>query len=139
MIESEGITENADPWRTDVAARIMKQVGMEKVMFEAADPPVFEWYIKNYGIDVNLFIDHSQIVQLECLRRGIWGTKSTFDGPPRHDRGSCRGYDARPPEGFEARLNQTLRHVARPLRLATGAGCAKKAGSYSTPAGDATI
>ncbi|MEM9420884.1 MAG: phosphosulfolactate synthase [Pseudomonadota bacterium] len=78
MIESEGITENADPWRTDVAAKIMKQVGMENVMFEAADPEVFAWYIKNYGIDVNLFVDHSQIVQLECLRRGIWGTKSTF-------------------------------------------------------------
>ncbi|MEM8553158.1 MAG: phosphosulfolactate synthase, partial [Pseudomonadota bacterium] len=78
MIESEGITENADPWRTDVAAKIMKQVGMENVMFEAADPEVFSWYIKNYGIDVNLFVDHSQIVQLECLRRGIWGTKSTF-------------------------------------------------------------
>ena len=62
------------------------------------------------------------------------------NGPPRHDRGSCRGYDARPPEGFEAQLNETLRHVARPLRLATGAGCAKKAAtSYSTPAGDATI
>ena len=74
----EGITENADPWRTDVAAKIMKQVGMENVMFEAADPEVFSWYIKNYGIDVNLFVDHSQIVQLECLRRGIWGTKSTF-------------------------------------------------------------
>ncbi|PID65656.1 MAG: phosphosulfolactate synthase [Gammaproteobacteria bacterium] len=78
MIESEGITENADPWRTDVAAKIMKEVGMENVMFEAADPQVFEWYIKNYGIDVNLFVDHSQIVQLECLRRGVWGTKSTF-------------------------------------------------------------
>ena len=78
MIESEGITENADPWRTDVAAKIMKEVGMENVMFEAADPEVFQWYIKNYGIDVNMFIDHSQIVQLECLRRGIWGTKSTF-------------------------------------------------------------
>ena len=59
----------------------MKQVGMDKVMFEAADPPVIEWYIKNYGIDVNLFIDHSQIVQLECLRRGIWGTKSTLRAP----------------------------------------------------------
>ena len=44
----------------------------------AADPQVFDWYIKNYGIDVNMFIDHSQIVQLECLRRGIWGMKSTF-------------------------------------------------------------
>ena len=78
MIESEGITENADPWRTDVAAKIMNQVGMENVMFEAADPQVFDWYVKNYGIDVNMFIDHSQIVQLECLRRGIWGMKSTF-------------------------------------------------------------
>jgi phosphosulfolactate synthase (CoM biosynthesis protein A) len=49
----------------------MKEVGMENVMFEAANPQVFEWYIKNYGVDVNLFIDHSQTVQLECLRRGI--------------------------------------------------------------------
>src|SRR5207244_11928169 len=39
-------------------------------------PDVFAWYIKNYGADVNLFVDHSQIVQLECLRAGIWGTKS---------------------------------------------------------------
>ena len=44
---------------------------IENVMFEAANPQVFEWYIKNYGVDVNLFIDHSQTVQLECLRRGI--------------------------------------------------------------------
>jgi phosphosulfolactate synthase (CoM biosynthesis protein A) len=44
---------------------------MEKLMFEAADPDVFAWYIKNYGADVNLFVDHSQIVQLECLRAGI--------------------------------------------------------------------
>jgi phosphosulfolactate synthase (CoM biosynthesis protein A) len=27
---------------------------------------------------VNLFVDHSQIVQLECLRAGIWGTKSSW-------------------------------------------------------------
>jgi phosphosulfolactate synthase (CoM biosynthesis protein A) len=36
------------------------------------------WYVKNYGPDVNLFVDHSQIVQLECLRAGIWGTKSLW-------------------------------------------------------------
>src|SRR5206468_702414 len=78
MIESEGITENVDPWRTDVPARFIDEIGMEKLMFEAADPEVFAWYIKNYGADVNLFIDHSQIVQLECLRAGIWGTKSLW-------------------------------------------------------------
>ncbi len=78
MIESEGITENVKTWRTDAVARIISALGLEKVMFEAADPEVFAWYIKNYGAEVNLFVDHSQIVQLECLRSGLWGTKSLW-------------------------------------------------------------
>jgi phosphosulfolactate synthase (CoM biosynthesis protein A) len=78
MIESEGITENVRTWRTDVVAQIVNALGLEKVMFEAADPEVFAWYIKSYGPEVNLFVDHSQIVQLECLRSGIWGTKSLW-------------------------------------------------------------
>lgn len=78
MIESEGITENVGTWRTDVPAKIADSLGLEKVMFEAADPDVFAWYIKNYGPEVNLFVDHSQIVQLECLRAGLWGTKSLW-------------------------------------------------------------
>lgn len=78
MIESEGITESVDTWRTDVPAKFINEIGMDKLMFEAADPDVFAWYIKNYGADVNLFIDHSQIVQLECMRAGIWGTKSLW-------------------------------------------------------------
>ncbi len=73
MIESEGITENVKHWRTDVASQIINALGTEKVMFEAADPEVFTWYVKNYGADVNLFVDHSQIIQLEIVRRGIWG------------------------------------------------------------------
>ena len=78
MIESEGITENVKTWRTDAVAKIISALGLEKVMFEAADPEVFGWYIKNYGPEVNIFVDHSQIVQLECLRSGIWGTKSVW-------------------------------------------------------------
>jgi phosphosulfolactate synthase (CoM biosynthesis protein A) len=78
MIESEGITENVKVWRTDVVAKIIDALGLEKPMFEAADPEVFAWYIKNYGPEVNLFVDHSQIVQLECLRSGLWGTKSLW-------------------------------------------------------------
>ena len=78
MIESEGITENVKTWRTDAAAKIIDALGLEQVMFEAADPEVFAWYIKNYGAEVKLFVDHSQIVQLECLRSGLWGTKSLW-------------------------------------------------------------
>ncbi len=78
MIESEGITESVKSWRTDVVAKIIDALGLAKVMFEAAEPDVFAWYIKNYGPEVNLFVDHSQIVELETLRSGLWGTKSLW-------------------------------------------------------------
>ncbi|KAI1496188.1 putative sulfonate biosynthesis enzyme [Biscogniauxia marginata] len=78
MIESEGITENVQTRRTDVIQAILRELPMEKVMFEAADPSVFNWYIREFGVDVNLFVDHSQIVQLASLRAGIWGKSDTF-------------------------------------------------------------
>ena len=78
MIESEGITENVAEWDTGAAASIINGLGLENVMFEAADGPVFEWYVKNYGNEVNLFVDHSQVLQLEGLRQNIWGNKSTW-------------------------------------------------------------
>lgn len=78
MIESEGITENVTEWNTAAAASIINGLGLSNVMFEAADGPVFEWYVKNYGNECNLFVDHSQILQLEGLRQNIWGNKSTW-------------------------------------------------------------
>ena len=51
---------------------------LHKAFFSTVDPEVFAWYIKNYGPSVNLFVDHSQIVQLECSRRGIWGTSELW-------------------------------------------------------------
>jgi hypothetical protein len=32
-------------------------VATGQLMFEAANPDVFAWYIKSYGADVNLFVD----------------------------------------------------------------------------------
>jgi phosphosulfolactate synthase (CoM biosynthesis protein A) len=72
------LTENVSAWRTDAVARFVAELGTERVMFEAADSAVFTWYVKNYGPDVNLFVDHSQIVQLECLRSGVWGTTDVW-------------------------------------------------------------
>jgi phosphosulfolactate synthase (CoM biosynthesis protein A) len=74
MVESEGLTENVETPRVDVVGRLAGALGIDRLMFEAADPAVFTWYVKTYGPDVNLFVDHSQIIQLEALRRGLWGT-----------------------------------------------------------------
>jgi phosphosulfolactate synthase (CoM biosynthesis protein A) len=45
-------------WRIDVPARFAADLGLDNVMFEAADPAVFSWYVKTYGPEVNLFVDH---------------------------------------------------------------------------------
>lgn len=78
VLESEGVTEGVTGWRTDVPAAFMEALGSEKLLFEAAEPAVFEWYIKNYGPEVNLFVDHSQTLHLESLRSGVWGSASLF-------------------------------------------------------------
>jgi phosphosulfolactate synthase (CoM biosynthesis protein A) len=78
MVESEGITESVRSWRTDAVSRFVSGLGIDHLMFEAADPAVFAWYVKHYGPEVNLFVDHSQIVQLECLRSGLWGDASLW-------------------------------------------------------------
>lgn len=47
MIESEGITENVKQWRTDVIQAILRDIPMDKVMFEAADPKVREHVVSD--------------------------------------------------------------------------------------------
>jgi phosphosulfolactate synthase (CoM biosynthesis protein A) len=43
MIESGGITGYVTNWRTGVVAKIISAIGLEKPLFEAADPEVFAW------------------------------------------------------------------------------------------------
>ena len=73
ILESEGVTESVVQWRVDVPAAFADSLGLQRLMFEAAEPAVFEWYVKNMGPEVNLFIDHSQVLHLESLRSGVWG------------------------------------------------------------------
>ena len=82
MLESEGITEDLPPekWRTDVVKRLVSKFGRRAWMFEASDPPVFKWYLKNFGRSVNLFIDHSQVVEFTAWRMGLWGDPAIWKG-----------------------------------------------------------
>jgi phosphosulfolactate synthase (CoM biosynthesis protein A) len=75
MVESEGLTEDLPPekWRKDVIEKLVDRFGYKRFMFEAADPPVFKWYLATFGRDVNLFIDHSQIVEYTAWRTRLWG------------------------------------------------------------------
>ena len=82
MVESEGITEDLPPekWKTDIIKRLVNQFGLRHLMFEAADPPVFKWYLKNFGKDVNLFIDYSQLVEFTAWKTKLWGDPEIWKG-----------------------------------------------------------
>jgi phosphosulfolactate synthase (CoM biosynthesis protein A) len=88
MVESEGITEQVRAWRTDVITAFAARIPLDRLVFEAADPEVFRWYLTTFGPDVNLFVDHSQVVELAALRWGVWGTSTTWGRivryPSRH-------------------------------------------------------
>ncbi len=75
LLESEGITESRHKkdYRWDVVSAIANTFNLDDIMFEADDPEVYTKYIKDYGPEVNLFVDHSRVMQLESARRGGWG------------------------------------------------------------------
>lgn len=79
VLESEGVTESVTSWRTDVPAAMADAIGAERILFEAADPAVFEWYVKHFGPEVNVFVDHSQALLLEAVRSGVWGSSSVWN------------------------------------------------------------
>lgn len=88
MVESEGLTEDLPPrkWRKDVIKLLVGRFGSKRFMFEAADPPVFKWYLTTFGRDVNLFIDHSQVVEFTAWRTRLWGDSSIWKGKKLHYR-----------------------------------------------------
>ncbi|CAJ2678346.1 protein HEAT-STRESS-ASSOCIATED 32 [Trifolium pratense] len=68
MIDADDISKHADNMRADVIAKIIGRLGLEKTMFETSNHNASEWLIKQYGPNVNLFIDHSHLVDVECIR-----------------------------------------------------------------------
>jgi phosphosulfolactate synthase (CoM biosynthesis protein A) len=82
MVESEGITEDLPPekWRKDVIKKLVERFGYKVFMFEASDPSVFKWYLTTFGRDVNLFIDHSQVVEFTAWRLKLWGDSTIWEG-----------------------------------------------------------
>ncbi|TVU08576.1 hypothetical protein EJB05_41985 [Eragrostis curvula] len=68
MIEADDVCQRADSLRADVIAKIVGRLGLEKTMFEASNAKTSEWFVKRYGPRVNLFVDHSDVMNLERLR-----------------------------------------------------------------------
>src|SRR2546430_17672779 len=75
---------NHQRWRTAVPPLsgtgicCINALGLQTVMFEGSRACGVRMVHQEHGNEVNLFVDHSQIVQLEALRSGIRGTTATW-------------------------------------------------------------
>ncbi|KAM3213753.1 hypothetical protein ACQJBY_066267 [Aegilops geniculata] len=68
MIDADDVCQRADSLRADVIAKIVGRLGLERTMFETSGANTSEWFVKRYGPRVNLFADHSEVMNLERLR-----------------------------------------------------------------------
>jgi phosphosulfolactate synthase (CoM biosynthesis protein A) len=77
MIDADDVCKHGESIRTDIVAKIIGRLGLEKTMFEASNHRTSEWFIQQYGPNVNLFVDHSQVMDLECIRGRNLGKNHT--------------------------------------------------------------
>lgn len=49
MIDADDICKYADSLRSDIIAKIIGRLGLEKTMFEASSGKTSEWFVKRYG------------------------------------------------------------------------------------------
>ncbi len=78
MIEEEGIFQYVKEPNVDLVYRLVRAVGLDRLMFEASDIRTFNWLIKAFGPEVNLFVDPIHVFFLATLRAGIWGLADTM-------------------------------------------------------------
>lgn len=88
LVDSEGLTDGVDIWRTDIIASIVGHIGLERIMFTAGDTKAVEWFVRSYGPEVNFIVNHNHVVPLEgwrtkngvfsCSSRMVYFNRPTF-------------------------------------------------------------
>jgi phosphosulfolactate synthase (CoM biosynthesis protein A) len=49
MIDADDICQRTDSLRTDIVAKIVGRLGLEKTMFEASNSSTSDWFVNRYG------------------------------------------------------------------------------------------
>ena len=79
-MEAEGVYENVKSGeeRWDFVDDFAADIPVRDLMFEADDQDVMSYYLNAYGPKVNVFVDHSQVMQIEAARRGYGPSTLTW-------------------------------------------------------------
>lgn len=67
MIDADDVCKYADSLRTDIIAKVIGRLGLEKTMFEASNDKTSEWFIHRYGPRVYFLLFHSTFYSVVAL------------------------------------------------------------------------
>lgn len=77
-IEEDGVFRYVKEPAYDLVYKLVRTIGLDRLMFEASDNVTFNWLIRTFGCDVNIFVDPSDLMALTGLRTGVWGREDTW-------------------------------------------------------------
>ncbi|CAN6689998.1 unnamed protein product [Malus baccata var. baccata] len=123
MIDADDVCKQADSLRADIIAKVIGRLGVEKTMFEASNPRTSEWFIKQYGPRVNLFVDHSHVMDLECLRGRNLGMLGNSCSEDHHAAERNLGAGGSSPEGSPENLTEEEEAMATQQPISKKTAC----------------
>lgn len=62
MIDADDVCKFANIIRSDIIAKVIGRLGLEKTMFEASNPRTSEWFIQQYGPKVWLIVTGTYVI-----------------------------------------------------------------------------
>lgn len=71
LVQAEGVNEGVARIDDRLIFDLVADFGLERLVFQAKESRLLEWFLVNFGNQVNLDVDDHQVLELESLRRGI--------------------------------------------------------------------
>jgi phosphosulfolactate synthase len=71
LVQAEGLNEGVDRRNESLIQDLVGEFGLDTLVFQAKEDGLISWFLKTFGVGVNLDVDSDQVLDLESQRRGL--------------------------------------------------------------------
>ncbi|MEW6522848.1 MAG: phosphosulfolactate synthase [Bacillota bacterium] len=71
LVQGEGLVENVPEIKEKQLYEMATHFGTERLIFQAKDTRAHHWFIANFGHEISMDVESSQVMAVELMRRGV--------------------------------------------------------------------
>lgn len=71
LVQAEGLNEGVEEPNARLIQDLVGEFGLDRLVFQAKEDGLIPWFLKSFGLRVNLDVDSDQVLDLESQRRGL--------------------------------------------------------------------